>query len=127
MLSFFLTYLMLVLWLNLILKDTFPIYVMKICFLLTSFFSFLLISLFNFIVDDCYFCVVKIFGYNAKNKHKIIYPSVPSAIIAIIPEPHSDEFPQPVFHELPSNDVPQDSLDSLSLCTFKDLKVKIKT
>lgn len=53
-------------------------------------------------VSDCYFCVVKIFGYNTQNKHKISVSS------AIIPERHSDELLQRDFHELPSNDVLQD-------------------
>ena len=62
-------------------------------------------------VNDGFF-EVKTFGYNAKNKHKIIYPSIPSVVI---PVPHSDELPQPVFHESPSNDVAQELFYSILL------------
>lgn len=48
---------------------------------------------------DCYFCLVKTSGYNKKNKCKIEYPSLPSAIR---PVPHSTEIPVPVFAQLPS-------------------------
>lgn len=41
---------------------------------------------------DCYFCLTKITGFNAKNKNRIIYPDLPSAIR---PVPHSDELPVP--------------------------------
>ena len=60
-------------------------------------------------VEDCYFCVVNSFVYNAKNKHTVIYPSVPSAIILL---PQSDELEQPVFYELPRSDVLQKSFFS---------------
>ena len=63
-------------------------------------------------VSDCYFCVVKIFGYNFKNENRIIYPSVPSAII---PVPHSDELVQSIFHDLSSDDVLQELFHSLML------------
>ena len=59
--------------------------------------------------DDGFF-VVKTFVYNAKNKHKIVYPSVPSAVI---PVPYSDELPLPVFHESPSNYVLQELFCSI--------------
>ena len=56
------------------------------------------------------FFVVKTFAYNAKNKRKTIYPSVPSAVI---PVPCSDELPEPVFHESPSNYVIQELFCSI--------------
>ncbi|KAI6656053.1 hypothetical protein LOD99_1787 [Oopsacas minuta] len=40
--------------------------------------------------DDCYFWMVKSLGFNQKNKLRIQYPSLPSAIM---PEQHSDEIP----------------------------------
>lgn len=52
--------------------------------------------------SDCYFCIVKTSGYNKKNKCKIEYPSLPSAIR---PVPHSAEIPVPVFKELPSLEI----------------------
>lgn len=47
---------------------------------------------------DCYFCLVKTSGFNKKNKSKIEYPNLPSAIR---PMPHSAEIPVPVFEHLP--------------------------
>ena len=41
-------------------------------------------------IDDCYFCIVKTVGFNQKNKSRIQYPSIPSAIRRV---PHSDEIP----------------------------------
>ena len=67
-------------------------------------------------VDDCYFFLVKTYGYNAKNRNKIVYPSVLSIII---PVPHSDELLQSVFYELPCNDVLQESLHSLMLVHYE--------
>lgn len=49
--------------------------------------------------SDCYFCIVKTSGYNKKNKCKIEYPSLLSAIR---PVPHSAEIPVPVFNEFHS-------------------------
>uniref|UniRef100_A0A6P7GL81 Uncharacterized protein LOC114333513 n=1 Tax=Diabrotica virgifera virgifera TaxID=50390 RepID=A0A6P7GL81_DIAVI len=48
--------------------------------------------------SDCYFCIVKTSGYNKKNKCKIEYPSLLSAIR---PVPYSGENPLPVFNEFP--------------------------
>ena len=45
-----------------------------------------------------YFCLVKTSGFNKKNKSKIKYPNLPSAIRPI---PHSDEISVPVFEQLP--------------------------
>ena len=44
------------------------------------------------------FCLVKTLGFNEKNKSKIEYPSLSSAIR---PMPHSVEIPAPVFEQLP--------------------------
>ncbi|XP_070613747.1 uncharacterized protein [Erythrolamprus reginae] len=52
--------------------------------------------------SDCYFCIVKTSGYNKKNKCKIEYPCLPSAIR---PVPHSAEIPVPVFNEFPSLEI----------------------
>ena len=43
-------------------------------------------------VTDCYFCMTKVRGFSKKNKHKIAYPSPPSAMR---PVPHSDGIPVP--------------------------------
>ena len=50
---------------------------------------------------DCYFCLGKTSGYNKKNKYKIEYPNLPSAIR---PVTHSAEIPVSVFAQLPSFD-----------------------
>ncbi|GBN60181.1 hypothetical protein AVEN_220665-1 [Araneus ventricosus] len=52
--------------------------------------------------SDCYSCIVKTLGYNKKNRRKIGYPNLPSAIR---PVPHSAEIPVPVFKVLPSLEV----------------------
>ncbi|XP_069623312.1 uncharacterized protein [Ranitomeya imitator] len=54
---------------------------------------------------DCYFCLVKTTGFNRKNKSKIEYPNLPSAIR---PMPHSAEIPVPVFEQLPFLEVLSD-------------------
>ena len=50
-------------------------------------------------VTDCYFCMVNTAGVGKKNRHKIVYPNISSAIR---PAPHSEEVPVPVFKGLPS-------------------------
>ena len=45
-------------------------------------------------VTDCYFCMINTKGVGKKNRHKISYPSSPSAIR---PVPHCEELPVPVF------------------------------
>ena len=47
--------------------------------------------------DNCYFCCTDISVYNSKNKQKIIYPNLPSAIRAI---PHGPGIPIPQPPEL---------------------------
>ena len=55
---------------------------------------------------DCYFCLVNAKGIGKKNRHKISYSSIPSAIP---PTLQSDELPIPVFKGfLPSEDVGSD-------------------
>jgi len=44
-------------------------------------------------VTDCYFCSVNTTGFSVKNKHKIVYPSLDSAIR---PVPHDASLPIPV-------------------------------
>ena len=43
--------------------------------------------------DDCYFCLVNTRGFSAKNKHKIIYPNLQSALR---PVAHDESLPVPV-------------------------------
>ena len=50
-------------------------------------------------VDDCYFCLVNVKGFNKKNKQHLQYPNIHSAIRPI---PHSDKVPIPIFSKLPS-------------------------
>src|SRR5206468_1873051 len=42
---------------------------------------------------DCYFCMTNVKGMNKKNKNKIKYPDILSAIR---PVPHSDDLPIPI-------------------------------
>ena len=44
-------------------------------------------------LTDCYFCKVNVMGYSTKNKHKIVYPNLNSAMR---PVPHSESLPIPV-------------------------------
>ena len=48
-------------------------------------------------VDDCYFCMTNLVGYNKKNRKNILYPPIPSATQPI---PHSDKNSVPVLKEL---------------------------
>ena len=47
-------------------------------------------------VTDSYFCMVNTTGVWKKNRHKITYPNIPSAIRPVL---HSEEVPVPVFKE----------------------------
>ena len=58
-------------------------------------------------LDDCYFCLVNVKGFNKKNKQYLQYPSIPSAIR---PVAHSEEIPVPIFTELPE-------IDDTDLCS----------
>jgi len=66
-------------------------------------------------IDDCYFCMVNISGYNKKNKSNIIYPNLPSAIRPI---PHDPELPVPVpskaFKAILNHDTSIDSFGNSS-------------
>ncbi|XP_063219615.1 uncharacterized protein LOC134529442 [Bacillus rossius redtenbacheri] len=46
-------------------------------------------------ISDCYFCLTNTKGVCKKNRHGILYPSIPSAIR---PVPHSHTLPVPVFN-----------------------------
>ena len=52
-------------------------------------------------LNDCYFCMVNLKGIGKKNRQRISYPSIPSAIR---PVPHSDEFSPPVFNGFASSE-----------------------
>ena len=45
-------------------------------------------------ITNCYFCLVNAMGVGKKNRRKISYPSISSAIR---PVPHSDDLPVPIF------------------------------
>ena len=62
-------------------------------------------------VDDCCFCITQTKGFSNKSKHRIQYPSLDSAIL---PVPHSNEIPVPVFAEF------RDSNDSESNTSEED-------
>jgi hypothetical protein len=66
-------------------------------------------------IDDCYFCMVNISGYNKKNKSNIIYPNLLSAIRPI---PHDPELPVPVpskaFETILNHDTSIDSAGNSS-------------
>lgn len=43
--------------------------------------------------DDCYFCMTNVTGFSSKNKNKIVYPNIPSAMR---PVPHGEDLPVPL-------------------------------
>lgn len=45
-------------------------------------------------VNNCYFCMVYVVGYNATVKKDIVYPNIPSAIRPVV---HSKSLPFPVL------------------------------
>lgn len=47
-------------------------------------------------INDCYFCMVNISGYNKNNKSKLIHPNLHSAIRPI---PQDLKIPVPVLSE----------------------------
>ena len=49
-------------------------------------------------VDDCYFCLTDVAGFNSKSKGNIKYPNLPSAIRPI---PHSVDLPPSLLTSLP--------------------------
>ena len=44
--------------------------------------------------NECYFCSCNVSGFNAKNKHRIPHPNLPSAIR---PVPHGPDVPVPAL------------------------------
>ena len=52
-------------------------------------------------LEDCYFCLVNVKGFNKKNKQYLQYPSIPSAIR---PAAHSEDIPVPKFSGFLEND-----------------------
>src|SRR6218665_3543269 len=53
-------------------------------------------------LDNCYFKVVDVAGFNQKPKQHLQYPDIPSARRPIA---HCEEIPVPVFTELPETEV----------------------
>ena len=66
-------------------------------------------------VDDCYFCLINVKGFNKKNKQHLQYPNIHSAMQLI---PHSDKVPVPIFTKLP--DIDEDQLRSSTSSTNFD-------
>ena len=66
-------------------------------------------------VDDCYFCLINVKGFNKKNKQHLQYPNIHSAMRPI---PHSDKVPVPIFTKLP--DIDEDQLRSSTSSTNSD-------
>ena len=66
-------------------------------------------------VDDCYFCLVNVKGFNKKNKQHLQYPNIHSAMRPI---PHSDKVLVPIFTKLP--DIDEDQLRSSTSSTNSD-------
>ena len=66
-------------------------------------------------VDDCYFYLVNVKGFNKKNKQHLQYPNIHSAVRPI---PHSDKVPVPIFTKLP--DIDEDQLRSSTSSTNSD-------
>src|SRR5215469_15139473 len=68
-------------------------------------------------VTDCYFCLTNISGFSGKNKHKIKYPDLPSAIR---PVPHSDELPIPTPVAISSVQSSDDDVEDDKMCSSDD-------
>ena len=66
-------------------------------------------------VDDCYFCLVNVKGFNKKNKQHLQYPNIHSAMRPIS---HSDKVPVSIFTKLP--DIDEDQLRSSTSSTNSD-------
>ena len=66
-------------------------------------------------VNDCYFCLVNVKGFNKKNKQHLQYPNIHSTMRPI---PHSDKVPVPIFTKLP--DIDEDQLRSFTSSTNSD-------
>ncbi len=61
-------------------------------------------------VNDYYFLLVMTSGYNMKNKQKLTYPSLNSAVR---PVSQSDEISVPIFKELPSLEDEEDTAGNI--------------
>ena len=61
--------------------------------------------------DDCYFCIVSVTGYNKKNKKRIKYLNLLSAIR---PVPHGPDLPVPSAPDKLSDESESSSLQSAS-------------
>ena len=66
-------------------------------------------------VDDCYFCIVNVAGFSFKNKSKINYPNISSAMR---PVPHSDSMPVPTFNSFTQ------SFNGIDTCTSEAVPFK---
>ena len=66
-------------------------------------------------VDNCYFCIVNVAGFSSKNKSKISYPNIPSAMRSVT---HSDSIPVPIFTPLTQ------SLSETDSCASQDNSTK---
>ena len=66
-------------------------------------------------LDNCYFCLVNVKGFNKKTKHLLKYPDILSTIR---PVAHCHEIPVPVFDRLPEID--DDVISETTSNTDKD-------
>ena len=66
-------------------------------------------------VDDCYFCLINVKGFNKKNKQHLQYPNIHSATQLIS---QSDKVPVPIFTKL--SDIDQDQFRSSTSSTNSD-------
>ena len=66
-------------------------------------------------VDDCYFCILNVAGFNSKNKSKINYPNISSAIRPIH---HFDSIPVPTFNSFTQ------SFNKKDICTSEDSSIE---
>ena len=66
-------------------------------------------------VDDCYFCIINVAGFSSKNKFKINYCNIPSAMR---PVPHSDSIPVSTFNSFTQ------SFNETDICTSKDSSIE---
>jgi hypothetical protein len=48
-------------------------------------------------VDDCYFCCVTVTGFSRKNKHRVVYPNLNSAMRSIL---HDENLPVPSLQRM---------------------------
>jgi len=64
-------------------------------------------------IKDCYFCIVKVKGFNTKNKDAIKYPNFESAVRPIS---HNDiDLPNPIFNQPSSShqsSSPEETIDN---------------